>query len=113
MIAVVRHTSDQEHPYKVHLGIMHTRASPSTDISTFACMDTGFDFPDDGDAIRGEIELLPPGTIDPEHLDGYTRFRGVGDLDMGNIPHSDWNAGQPKSGISVQTKEFLPWPFER
>ena len=29
------------------------------------------DFMDDGSMIWGEAELLPPGTIDPEHLAGY------------------------------------------
>ena len=29
------------------------------------------DFTDDGSVIWGEAELLPPGTIAPEHLAGY------------------------------------------
>ena len=29
------------------------------------------DFTDDGAVICGEVELLPAGTIDPEHLAGY------------------------------------------
>ena len=28
------------------------------------------DFTDDGSVICGEAELLPPGTVAPEHLDG-------------------------------------------
>jgi hypothetical protein len=29
------------------------------------------DFTDDGAVVCGEVELLPAGTIDPEHLAGY------------------------------------------
>jgi hypothetical protein len=29
------------------------------------------DFTDDGSVICGEAEILPPGTIDTEHLAGY------------------------------------------
>ena len=29
------------------------------------------DFTDDGSVICGEVEILPPGTINPEHLVGY------------------------------------------
>jgi hypothetical protein len=29
------------------------------------------DFTDDGAVIYGEVEILPPGTIDAEHLAGY------------------------------------------
>jgi hypothetical protein len=29
------------------------------------------DFTDDGAVICGEVVLLPPGTVNPEHLAGY------------------------------------------
>ena len=35
------------------------------------------DFTDDGSVIWGEAELLPPGTIDPEHLADYMRANGI------------------------------------
>ncbi len=37
----------------------------------FDLRDEEIDFTDDGSVLYGKVQILPPGTIDPEQLAGY------------------------------------------